>query len=76
MKKIGGLRKRGLVNTVGVVFALGIVCVILVTAVFAAYYYSTVESDLRYRAETTTDFFSDSMKQNYTAYYQSCIHYV
>lgn len=75
MKKIGGLRKRGLVNTVGVVFALGIVCVILVTAVFAAYYYSSVESDLRYRAETTTNFFSDSMKQNYTAYYQSCIHY-
>ena len=32
MKKAGGLRKRWLLNTVGVVFALGLVCVMAVTA--------------------------------------------
>lgn len=73
MKKLKGLRLRGLLNTAGVVFALGIVCVIVVTMVFAAYYYSGVEMDMRYRAETTTNFLSGSMNQNYTTFYQACI---
>ena len=73
MKKVGGLRKRWLINTVGVIFALGMVCVMGVTAVFAAYYYNGMESDLRSRAETTTDFFADYLNQNYKDFYQSCI---
>ena len=40
MKKTGGLRRRWLLNTVGVVFALGLVCVMAVTASYATYYYS------------------------------------
>ena len=75
MRKIGGLRKRWLLNTVGVVFILGILCVMAVTASFSAYYYSNVESDLRRRAEETTDFFADYLNQNYNEYYQSCITY-
>ena len=75
MKKAGGLKKRWLMNTVGVVCALGIICVVLVTIAFAAYYYSSMESDLRYRARTTTDFFADYLNQNYKEYYQSCINY-
>jgi len=75
MKKIGGLRKRGLINTVGVVFVLGLVCVLMVTLVFSAYYYTSIEADMRYRAKTTSDFLSGSMSQDYTAYYQSCIDY-
>ncbi len=75
MKKIGGLRKRWLLNTAGMVFALGMVCVIVVTLVFSAYYYSGMESDLYYRAQTTTDFFADYINQNYKDYYQSCINY-
>ena len=59
MRKIGGLRKRWLLNTVGVVCVLGILCVMAVTASFSAYYYSNVESDLRKRAEETADFFAD-----------------
>ena len=47
MKKVGGLRRRWLLNTVGVIFALGMVCVLAVTASFAAYYYSNMESDMR-----------------------------
>ena len=75
MKKLGGLRKRWLLNTAGVVFALGMICVIIVTVVFSAYYYSNMESDMRYRAQTTTDFFAEYMNQNYKEYYQSCINY-
>ena len=75
MLKRGGLRKRWLMNTVGVVCTLGLVCVLAVTAVFAAYYYSSMESDMRYRARTTTDFFADYINQSYNQYYQSCITY-
>lgn len=56
MKKTGGLRRRWLLNTVGVVFALGLVCVMAVTASYATYYYSNMQSDMENRAKTTTDF--------------------
>ena len=65
MKRIGGLRKRWLLNTAGIVLTLGLVCVIVVTLVFYAYYYSGMESDLRYRARTTSDFFAEFVNQSY-----------
>ena len=73
--KVTGLRRRWLINTLCVVLPLAIVCVFAVTASFAAYYYSGMESDLRYRARTTTDFFAENMNVDYNAYYKSCIKY-
>ena len=75
MKRSSGLRKRWLLNTVGVIFALGMVCVLAVTASFAAYYYSNMQSDLRFRAKTTTEFFEDYIDLNYNEFYQSCMTY-
>lgn len=75
MKKVSGLKKRWLMNTVGVVCTLGLICVLVVTFAFSAYYYSAMESDMRYRARTTTDFFADYLSQSYKDYYQSCINY-
>ena len=75
MKKVGGLRRRWLMNTAGIICALGMVCVLAVTASYAAYYYSNMEADMRNRAETTTDFFAGHLNQNYNEYYQSCITY-
>ena len=75
MKKPKGLRRRWLLNTLTIVCVLALVCVIGVTAAFGAYYYSTMEADLRYRARTTTDFFADYLNQSYNEYYQSCITY-
>ncbi len=72
---VTGLRRRWLINTLCVVLPLAIVCVFAVTASFAAYYYSGMESDLRYRAATTTNFFAENMNVNYNAYYQSCAKY-
>lgn len=72
---MGGLRKRWLLNTASVVFALGLVCVMAVTASFALYYYSNMESDMKNRAKTTADFFADYIGQSYSEYYQSCITY-
>ena len=48
---------------------------LIVTAVFAAYYYTGMEADMRRRAEETANFFADYLNQNYTDYYQSCITY-
>lgn len=73
--KVKGLRRRWMLNTVAVVAALGLVCVFGISAAFAAYYYSTMESDMSYRAKTTTEFFADYQNLNYSDYYQSCITY-
>lgn len=75
MKKISGLRKRWLLNTVSIIFALGMVCVMAITAIFASYYYSNMQSDMWNRAESTTEFFADYLNQNYNEFYQSCITY-
>ncbi len=72
---VTGLRRRWLMNTMCVILPLAIVCVMAVTACFAAYYYSGMESDLSYRARTTTDFFSENMNMDYNAFYQSCVKY-
>lgn len=73
--QIKGLRKRWIVNTVAVVTALGLACVMIIVTAFSAYYYSSMESDMRYRARATTDFFADYLNQSYNDYYQSCITY-
>lgn len=73
--RVKGLRRRWIINTLSIVCALGLVCVMVITAVFATYYYSAMESDMRYRARTTTEFFADYLNQSYNQYYQSCITY-
>ncbi|MBQ8621196.1 MAG: HAMP domain-containing protein [Oscillospiraceae bacterium] len=75
MKRKGGLRRRWLLNTVGVVLVLGMACAVAVTAVFAAYYYRNLQSDMENRATNTTTFFTDHINLNYNEYYQSCITY-
>lgn len=73
--KTAGLRKRWLVNTVGVVFALGMVCVLAVTASFAAYYYSNLQADMENRAGAATEFLTESIDQDYNDFFQTCITY-
>ena len=75
MKKLGGLKKRWLTNTVSIILALGLVCVLAVTASFAAYYQSNMEADMRERASTTAQFFTEFEDQNYNEFYQSCMVY-
>lgn len=74
-KPIRGLRKRWLLNTVGVIFALGLVCVLAVTASYAAYYYSNMQADLKNRAKASTNFFAENVHQDYAEYYQACVTY-
>lgn len=75
-KKIQGLRHRWLINTITVVCTLGLACVLAVSAAFSAYYYSTMEEDMRYRARSIANFFAGYLEQSDEAYYQSCVAYV
>lgn len=74
-KKNSGLRRRWLTNIISVVFALGVVCVMAITASYAAYYYSNMSADMNNRARSTVEFFSEYVNQDYNEYYQSCITY-
>lgn len=74
-KKASGLRKRWIINTASVVCSLGLVCVLAVTALFAANTYSAMESDLRYRAGMTTEFLTDNLNLEYGDFYKSCVTY-
>ena len=73
--KAEGLRGRWLRNTASVVMALGLVFVLAITAGFAAYYYTSMEADLKSRAKSTTEFFANYVDQTYTEFHQSCITY-
>ena len=73
--KIKGLRRRWLTNTLTMVFVLGLICVLAVTVSFSAYHFSSMESDLRSRAQTATEFFEDYLELDYRDYYNSCISY-
>ena len=75
MKKVVGLRKRWLANTLAIICILGLVCALAVTSAFALYYYSNLESDLRFRAGTTTSLFSDYLNLTDSEYYDSCMAY-
>lgn len=76
MKKVGSLRRRWFLNTSGVVFALGIVCVLAVTAVFAAHYYANLEASLQTQNRTVTGLFSDNTALEQPQFLDACISYV
>ena len=75
MKKPFGLRRRWICNIMAVMIPLALVCVLAVTAVFAVYYYSAMESDLRFRAETSSEYISVNMNVDYDQYYDTCATY-
>ncbi len=75
MTRISSLRGRWLSNTLTLFCVLGLICVLVITATFAVYYYSNMMSDLRARAWQTSQFFSSYISQNYDDYYRSCVTY-
>ena len=71
-----GLRRRWLVNTITVISSLGLVCVLAVTASFAAFYYSNMESDLRELAYNRGAFLQEFQDRDEEDFYQFCLTYV
>ncbi len=75
MKKTGGLRRRWIMNTIGVVVLLGLLCAAAVIIAFSAYYYASVESDLYHQASSTVSFLGDNDFRSAQEYQQACINY-
>jgi len=75
MKKLSGLRRRWILNTVGIVAVLGLLCSICVVVGSARFYYSSTEYGMQKRAQTTAEYFAEHLNQSYSDYYQSCITY-
>ena len=75
MNKIVGLRKRWLANTLSIIFAVGMVCALAVTACFALYQYSNLESDMLFRSKVTVDIFEDFAHLSSSEFFDSCMAY-
>ena len=75
MKKLSGLRRRWILNTVGIVTVLGLLCALGVVFGFAQFYYTNTEYGMQTRAQTTAKYFAEHLNQSYNDYYQSCITY-
>ena len=73
MKRLTGIQKRWITNTLGVVFATVFLAVAVVSMTISYYYYSNMQSGLETKARITTDFFGTYISQSYNDYYQSCI---
>ena len=75
MKKLSGPRRRWILNTVGIVAVLGLLCSLGVATGFAQFYYTNMEYGMQNRAQTTAEYFAEHLNQSYNEYYQSCITY-
>ena len=73
--QIKGLRKKWFLNTVGIVGTFGIVCVFVITAVFAGYYYTSLESDMRYHTRRAAEYCADYQEQSYNDSFVACVEY-
>ena len=70
------LRRRWLASTISVITALGLVCVLAVTASFASYYYSNMESDLREYSIHGSGIVSAVREQEDHVIYDTCLEFV
>ncbi len=67
-----GLQRRWLRNTISLVAAIMLICVLCLSVTVSSYYYSSMETSLRAKAHTGTSFFETYIGQSYREYYQSC----
>ena len=74
-KKAGGLQNRWLMNTLGVIFALGLACGLAVTASFAVAHYNDMESDMKHLAASASQFLGEYGDLSYDDFYQTCLDY-
>lgn len=72
VKKVKGLQRRWLRNTLSIVLALVLLCVTALSITVAAYYYSSMQAGMEAKARTSTSFFETYIGKSYNEYYQSC----
>lgn len=67
-KGIGGIRRRWLVNSIGVVVILVFVAVTAFSFAMASYYYTSVSTALENTVDAVTDFLADYTESEYRSY--------
>lgn len=72
VKKVKGLQKRWLRNTLSIVLALVFLCVTALSVTVATYYYSNMQAGMEAKARTSTSFFETYIGKSYHEYYRSC----
>ena len=75
IQRASSLHKRWLTNTIGIILALGLVCVLAATATFAFRYYSDLEWDMKYLADSTGTYLEPYSQQEESVFYDACINY-
>lgn len=72
VKKVKGLQQRWLRNTLSLVLALILLCIVALSVMVAVYYYSNMQAGMEAKARTSTRFFETYVGQSYKEYYRSC----
>ncbi len=75
IKKIKGLKKRWLLNSMLITFVIVFVGIAAFTIAFGGNYYRGVQTSLENKAKTATDFFANYITKTYAEYYQSAYKY-
>ena len=75
INKASSLHTRWLTNTIGIILALGLVCVLAATATFAFRYYSDLEWDMKYLANSALVHLEAYAQEGESTFYDACITY-
>lgn len=70
-----GIRKRWLINSIGVVVLITGACVFAFYLAMASSYYSSMQSNLESKAKASAEFFTNYVTDSKTDYYQSVYKY-
>ena len=70
-----GMRKRWLLQTAMLASVIGILCVLLVTSVFAANLYSVKETEIQQYMDAAMTYFDDRVNKSEEEFYDACIVY-
>ncbi len=74
MSKIKGIRKRWMMNSVGVVLLIAVLAVTAFSAAMGSYYYTTMSTGLEKQATTAAEFFG--IFKSESEFYQNMYNYV
>lgn len=74
-QKQPGLRRRWLWHASVIACAVGLLCVLLVTAIFSARLYISQEKSILDALDAATSYFDDRVNKNEAEYYDACIVY-
>ena len=70
-----GMRQRWLLYTALIAGIIGVLCVLLVTAIFARNLYTTREEEILEYVDTAQTYFADRVNKSEAEYYDACVIY-